>query len=62
MIIDQNILTILRTLSNLQRKFMKNFRKRRQFLKMLLLNFLAKFVTERKNLIYNLTSVRRKYL
>ena len=62
MIINQNILAILKTFSNLQKVFMKQFAPRRQLPKLLLLNFLAKFLTERKYLMKNLTFVRRKYL
>ena len=45
-IINQNILAILRTFSNLQKKNKKNFTLKRHFLKLLLLNFLAKFLTK----------------
>ena len=62
MIINQNILAILRTFSNVQKRFMKNFATRRQLPKLLLLNFLAKFQTERKNLLNNLTFERQKYV
>ena len=62
MIINQNILAILRTFSNLQKVFMENFTPGRQLLKLLLLNFLAKFLTESKYLMNNLIFVRRKYL
>ena len=49
MIIYQNILAILGTFSNLQKYFMKNFTPMREFPELLLLNFLAKFVTEKKS-------------
>ena len=62
MIINQNILAIIQTFSNLQKKFMKNFTPKRQLPKLLMLNFLSKFLTERKYLMKNLTFVRRKYL
>ena len=47
MMVKQNIQAILRTFSNLQKKFMKHFTQRRQLSKLLLLNFLAKFITEK---------------
>ena len=62
MIITQNILVILRTFSNLPKSFMKHFTPRRQLPKLLPLNFLAKFLKERKYLINNLTFVRQNYL
>ena len=52
----------LKDISKSAKKIMKNFTPRRQLAKLLLLNFLAKFLTERKYLINSLTSVRRKYL
>ena len=48
MIINQNTLAVLRTFSNLQKDSTKHFTPRRQ---LLLLNFLAKFLTERKYLV-----------
>ena len=51
MIINQNILAILRTFSNLQKNLMKNFAPKRQLPKPLPLNFSAKFLTERKYLM-----------
>ena len=60
MIMNQNILAILRTFSNLQKKIKRNFTPSRQLPK-LLLNFLAKFLAERKCLMNNSTFVRRKY-
>ena len=62
MIINQNILAILRTFSNRQKVFMENFTPGTQLLKLLLLNFLAKFLKESKYLMNNLIFVRRKYL
>ena len=62
MVVNQNILAILRTFLNLQKNFMKNFTPRRQLRKLVLLNFLTKFITERKYLINNLAFVRQKYL
>ena len=53
--INQNILAVLRTLSNLQKKFMKNSISRP---KLQLLNFLAKFLTEKKYLMKTLTLKR----
>ena len=44
------------------KKIMKHFTPMKQLPKRLLLNFLAKFLTERKYLMNNLTFVRRKYL
>ena len=62
MIINQNILAILRAFSNLQIQFIKNFTQWRQLPKLLLLNFLGKFLTERKYLMNNLFFLRRKHL
>ena len=50
-IISQNTLAILRTFSNPQNFFIENFTPKIQ---VLLLNFLAKFLTERKYLENNL--------
>ena len=58
----QNILAILRTFSNLKNYFMKNVSPSAQLPKLLLLNFLAKFLKLRKYLMNNLTFVRQKYL
>ena len=58
MIINQNVLAILGTFSNLQKKIMKYFTPRRQLPKLLLLNFLPNVLTERKHLMNNLTIVR----
>ena len=44
------------------KKIVKHFKPRRQLPKLLLLNVLAKFLTERKFLVNNLTFVRQKYL
>ena len=44
------------------KKFMKNFAPRRQLRKLLLLNFSANFLTDRKYLLNNITFVRRKYI
>ena len=44
------------------KKTMKNFTPRRQLSKLILLNFLAKFLTNRKFLMNNVTSVVRTYL
>ena len=44
------------------KSFMKSFAQRRHLPKLLLLNFLANFLTERKYLKNNLTFVKRKYL
>ena len=59
LMINQNILAILRIFSNLKKK---NFKRRRQLSKLLLLNFFTKFLTERKYLTNNLTFVRQKCL
>ena len=48
MIVSQNILAILRTFSNLQKKKKKKKLLPSKLLQMLLLNFLAKFLTESK--------------
>ena len=61
MIINQNILAILRGFLNLQKKFIKNSTPRK-LPQLLLLNFLAKFLTERKYLMNTLIFVRQKYL
>ena len=61
MIINQNILAILRGFLNLQKKFMKNSTPSK-LPQLLLLNFLAKFLTERKYLMNTLIFVRQKYL
>ena len=63
MLKNQNILVILMTFSNLYKSFMRNFMvPSRQFPELPLLNVLAKFLTERKYLVINLTFVRLKYL
>ena len=59
LMINQNILAILSIFSNLKKK---NFKRRRQLSKLLLLNFFTKFLTERKYLTNNLTFVRQKCL
>ena len=61
MMINQNILAILREFLNLQKKFMKNSTPSK-FPQIPLLNFLAKFLTERKCLMNTLIFVRQKYL
>ena len=61
MIINQNILAILRAFLKLLKKFMKNSTPSK-LPQLLLLNFLEKFLTERKNLINTLIFVRQKYL
>ena len=53
MIINQNVLAILRTFSNLPLKLIKNFTPKRQPPKLQLQNFLAKFLTDRKYLMNN---------
>ena len=61
MIINQNILAILRTFLNLQNKFMKNSTPNK-LPQLLLLNFLAKFQTEnieKKYQMNNLIFVRQ---
>ena len=60
MITNNNILAILRTFSNLQKNVMEHFTPRRQVPKLLLLIFLAKFLT--KKTMNNITLVMRKYL
>ena len=65
MIINQNILTILRKFSSLQKKKKKkkkDFTTRRQLPKLLLLNFAAKFLREGKYLMKNVTFLKQKYL
>ena len=53
MIINRNILAILRTSSNLQKAVMNNYTPSRQLSQLLLLNSLAKVLTERKYLMNN---------
>ena len=60
-IINQYILAIVRTFLNLQNKFMKNSTPSK-LPQMSILNFLAKFLTERKYLINTLIFVKQKYL
>ena len=62
MIINQIILEIAETFSNLKKSFMKKFTTRRQLSKLVIPSFLGKFLKERKHLINNLTFVRQKYL
>ena len=58
-IINQNILAILRKFLNLKKKNIKNSRELPQ---LLLLNLFGKFLTERKYLMNTLFFVRQKYL
>ena len=60
MIINQKILAILRAFLNLQKNFMKNYTPSK-LSQLLLMNFLAKFLTERKYLMNTLIFVRQKY-
>ena len=60
MIINENIAATVRVFLSLQKNFLKNFTPRRKVPKLLLLNFLAKFLKERKHLMNNLTLVRQK--
>ena len=57
MIINQNTLTMLRAFLNLQKNFLKNSTPRK-LPQLLLLKFLAKFLTERKYLMNTLNFVR----
>ena len=61
MMINQNILAIIRAFLNMQKKFMKNSTPS-QLPQPVLLNFLAKFLTDRKYLTNTLIVVRQKYL
>ena len=61
MIINQNILAILMAFLNLKKKNMKNSIPSK-LPQLLLLNFLAKFLAERKYLMNILIFVRQKYL
>ena len=61
MIINQNILAILRAFLKFQKNFMKNSTPSR-LPQLLVLNFFAKFLTERKYLMNTLIFVRQKYL
>ena len=58
-IINQNILIILRKISSLQRNFMKHLTTKRQLSKLLLLIFAAKLLREIKFLMNNLTFLRQ---
>ena len=61
--INQNILAVLTTFSDLKKEIRKNFYTlRRQLTKLQLLSFLAKFLTERKYLMRTLTFARSKHL
>ena len=62
MIINQNTLSNFKDISKSAINFMKNFTPRRQLPKLLLLSFLAKFLTERKYIINDLSFVMQKYL
>ena len=62
MIINENILGILsKGIIKSAKKIMKNFTLRRQLPQLLLLNFFANVLTERKYLLSNLIFVRREY-
>ena len=61
MMINQNILAIIRAFLNMQKKFMKNSTPS-QLPHPVLLNFLAKFLTDRKYLTNILIIMRQKYL
>ena len=61
MIINQNILAILSAFLHLQKKFMKNSTPNK-LPQLLLLSFLAKFLTERNYLINTLIFVTQRYL
>ena len=61
MIINQNIPAILRALLNLKKNLMKSSTSNK-LPQLLLLNFLEKFLTERKYLINSFIFVRQKYL
>ena len=60
-IINQNNLSNPKNLTKSVKNFVKNFTPRRQLPK-LLLNFLAKFLTERKYIIKDLSFLRPNYL
>ena len=62
MIINQNTLSNPKDIIKSTKNFMKNFTPRRQLQKLLLLNFLAKFLTERKCIMNDLSFVSQKYL
>ena len=61
MIINQNILAMLRVFLNLQKHFMKDSTPSK-LQQLLLLNFLAKFLTDREYLMNTLIFLRHKYL
>ena len=62
MIINQNILAILRTFLNLRKRKKKKNSASRELLQLLLPNLFGKFLTERKYLMNTLIFVRLKYL
>ena len=59
MIKNQNILATLMIFLSQTETFMKNFVQKRQHPKLPLLNFLLKFLTERKSQINNFTIARQ---
>ena len=61
MIINQNTLSKPNNIIKSAKSFMKNFTPRRQLPELLLLNILAKFLTERKHIMNDLSFVRQKY-
>ena len=62
MIINQNPLSNPKDIIKSARNFMKSFTPRKQLPRLLPLNFLAKFLTERKYIMNDLSFVRQKYL
>ena len=56
---NQNIIATLMIFFSQLKTFMKNFMQKRQVLKLPLLNFLVKFLTERKSQIDNFTIARQ---
>ena len=61
-ITNQNTLSNPKDIVKSEKNFMKNFTPRRQLTKLLLLNFLSKFLTKRKYIMNNLSFVKQKYL
>ena len=59
---NQKIVAVLRKLSSLPKKSIKNYTPTRQLSKLQQVNFLAKFLTEKKYLMKTLTFARQKHL
>ena len=62
MVINQNTLSNPRDIIKSAKNFMKNYAPRRELPKLPLLNFLTKFLTERKDVMNDLSFVKQKYI